>query len=218
MGNLVPEVAATAALREQVQRKVTKLQKVFPLQSKRKMKTLRCQLSCKLDKNKKKIKRIRKHTQKTTKRNPLDACEISESKPKEAEPEAVADLTQTRTHRPPDPDRKHFKCLRFHSQLKCECSRLRKARRRRGGDRGSRGVWRGRGKLAAIYSISAASLTVAISYVWQRFLVFLYRFFILPICNSYLISILQHFPVIQHNISIVINIFHVLLFFGFPCQ
>lgn len=88
----------------------------------------------------KKIKRIRKHTQKTTKRNPLDACEISESKPKEAEPEAVADLTQTRTHRPPDPDRKHFKCLRFHSQLKCECSRLRKARRRRGRARGSRGV------------------------------------------------------------------------------
>lgn len=137
MGNLVPQVAATAALREQVQRKVAKLQKVFPLQSKRKMKTLRCQLSCKLDK---KIKRIRKHTQKTTKRNPLDACEISESKPKEAEPEAVADLTQTRTHRPPDPDRKHFKCLRFHSQLKCECSRLRKARRRRGRARGSRGV------------------------------------------------------------------------------
>lgn len=127
MGNLVPEVAATAALREQVQRKVAKLQKVFPLQSKRKMKTLRCQLSCKLDKNKKNQKT---HTQKTTKRNPLDACEISESKPKEAEPEAVADLTQTRTHRPPDPDRKHFKCLRFHSQLKCECSRLRKARRR----------------------------------------------------------------------------------------
>lgn len=72
---------------------------------------------------------------------------------------------------------------------------------------------RGRGKHAAIYSISAASLTVAISYVWQRFLVFLYRFYILPICNSYLISILQHFPVIQHNISIVINIFRVLLFF-----
>lgn len=48
VGNLVPEVAATSsALREQVHRKVAKLQKkVFPLQSKRKMKTLRCQLSC----------------------------------------------------------------------------------------------------------------------------------------------------------------------------
>lgn len=54
VGNLVPEVAATAALRKQVHRKVAKLQKVFPLQSKRKMQTLRCQLSCKLDKDKKK--------------------------------------------------------------------------------------------------------------------------------------------------------------------
>lgn len=85
--------------------------------------------------------------------------------PKSRTRSRVADLTQTRTHRPPDPDRKHFKCLRFHSQLKCECSRLRKGGGVEEEGREEAEEKRGKGKVAAIYSISAASLTVAISYV-----------------------------------------------------
>lgn len=126
-----------------------------------------------------------------------------------------ADLTQTRTHRPPDPDRKHFKCLRFHSQLKCECSRLRKGGGVEEEGREEAEEKRGKGKtcsnLLDISSFAYCGNFICLA----RFLVFLYRIYILPICNLYFISMLQHFPAIQHNISIVINIFHILLFLGF---
>lgn len=130
------------------------------------MKTLRCQLfpASWIKKN----KRIRKHKQqKETRWMPVKFQ--NRNPKKQNQKQWQADLTQTRTHRPPDPDRKHFKCLRFHSQLKCECSRLRKREVSKRKGEGKREEKRGKGKLAAIYSISAASLTVAISYVWQDF-------------------------------------------------
>lgn len=215
VGNLVPEVAATSsALREQVHRKVAKLQKkVFPLQSKRKMKTLRCQLfpASWIKKN----KRIRKHKQqKETRWMPVKFQNRNPKKQNQKQSGRPHSGPDPQTPRP-RPEALQVLAIPFSTKVRVQQAEKTGGVEEEGREEAEEK--RGKGKtcsnLLDISSFAYCGNFICLA----RFLVFifLYRIYILPICNLYFISMLQHFPAIQHNISIVINIFHILLFLGF---